>query len=324
MNKVKFGLETHRYWEYGFIRKVALYAEELGFDCVWIEDHVLPPPFLEQNASCLEAWVAIAAIASETKNIKVGTLVTCNTYRHPSLLAKMAATLDVISRGRLEFAIGTGFNKLEHKAYGIPFPELYSTRVESLRESIQIVRGLWTERKFSFEGKFYKLQDAFCEPKPFQKPHPPIWVGGKGDKLLQIVAEHGDGCNFIWIAPDEYKAKIDRLEHYCEQVGRQPTNIKRSYSSDVLLGTNETSLESKFQKLKDRNVRGISAGFKAKGINLQDFRRGRFVGTPQNCIDQIDAYVRLGVSDFMLIFPELEFDLTCLQFFAEKVMPSFI
>lgn len=318
MKNIKFGISIGRYWGYEFIQKAALYAEEHDFDCIWFPDHVLPPPYLSKDRLSLDAWVTMAAIASMTESIKIG-IVNCNPFRHPSILAKIAATFDVISGGRLEFCIGAGGNKDENEAYGIPFPNL-STRIDWLRESIKIIRGLWTEKSFTFEGSFYRVKDAYCEPKPVQKPNPAIWIGGRSNKLLQVVAEHGDGCNFLWMTAEEYTSRIATMEHYCDQVGRQLENIKRSYCTDVILAQNKALLDKKFVKLKNGNIRGI----KAQRMNLRDYSRRRFVGTPQNCIDLINEFVEIGVSEFMLVFPEMdEFDLTCLRFFAEHVIPSF-
>ena len=158
--------------DYPNVKRIASECEKLEFDSIWLYDHFYPlsPPF---NKSVLESWTTLTALALETKAIRLGVLVTCNLFRHPSVLAKMSATVDVISGGRLQFGIGAGWYEEECLAYGIQFPKA-SVRIRRLRESVQIVKKMWTEEKSDFEGRYYRIKDAICEPKPVQKPHPPV------------------------------------------------------------------------------------------------------------------------------------------------------
>jgi len=178
---------------YERIRNVALKGEELGFDSVWLFDHLqsFPQPGRDPFIEC---WTTLSALAEATRHIRLGSLVLNAQYRNPALLAKMAATLDNISNGRLEFGIGAGgtiraewSEKLgytaEYRAYGMDFPEKPSNRIYKLQETVQIIKKLWTEDKVTFEGKHYRVKNAFCYPKPVQKPYPPLWIGGAGEKL---------------------------------------------------------------------------------------------------------------------------------------------
>jgi alkanesulfonate monooxygenase SsuD/methylene tetrahydromethanopterin reductase-like flavin-dependent oxidoreductase (luciferase family) len=173
---------------YDTIRKVTLKCEELNFDSCWLADHFVPRKVLPYQKSPIpspdpffECWTTLTALAIETKKIRLGTFVLCNSYRYPSLVAKMSATLDFISRGRLELGIGAGFFKEEYIMYGIPFPKL-AVRIKQLEESIQIIKKMWTEEEASFNGKYYTIKKAFNNPKPIQRPHPPIWVGCRRNK----------------------------------------------------------------------------------------------------------------------------------------------
>jgi len=180
--------------EFEATKNVALQCEKLGFDSIWVYDHFITFPATTQ--ACFESWTTLSALATLTKNVGLGQIVTCNSYRYPSVLAKMGATLDVISNGRLNLGIGAGWYKLEYNAYGIPYPK-DSVRIAQLREAVQIIKKMWTEDEPSFHGQYYTIDKAINSPKPIQKPHPPILIGGRGKKLtLGVMAEFADRCNF--------------------------------------------------------------------------------------------------------------------------------
>ncbi|MCK5183676.1 MAG: TIGR03560 family F420-dependent LLM class oxidoreductase, partial [Candidatus Heimdallarchaeota archaeon] len=224
---VKFGIqiEPQMGFDYKTVEKIALEAEKIGYDSIWSSDHF----FLDdksEDRNCMEAWTLISALAAVTKKIKLGTLVTCNSYRYPAVLAKMAATVDMISNGRLIFGFGAGWKEMEYNAYGIPFPSTLD-RLYQMEEAIEIIKLLWTEPKVTYEGKYYQIKDAFSAPKPVQKPWPPIMIGGMGEKvLLKMVAKHADYCNFI------LKPKIERsleiLKAHCKVIGRDYNDIGKS------------------------------------------------------------------------------------------------
>src|SRR3954449_9032246 len=193
-------------------------AEKLGFDSIWLYDHfhTVPQPELETTFEC---WISTAALARDTSTIRIGQMVTCNHYRSPSLLAKMASTVDVLSHGRLDFGIGAGSYEEEFNAYGYPFPD-GPTRLRMLDEALQVIRAMWSEPYATFEGQYYQVRGAINEPKGVQKPHPPIWVGGSGEKVtLKLVAKYGDACNIsVGVDVQEYKRKYDILREHCDKV----------------------------------------------------------------------------------------------------------
>lgn len=193
----------------------------------WLFDHFIPIAG-DPTGPCLEGWTLLAAYAALTKRIRVGIMVTGNTYRHPAILANMAATIDVISHGRLDFGIGAGWNETEHNAYGIP---LYAPgeRIRRMGEACEVIKLLWTERVANFEGKYYQLKDAYCEPKPIQKPYPPFVIGGSGEQLtLRITAQYANIWNFVGGSIDVFKHKNQVLDNHCAAIGRDPKDIQRS------------------------------------------------------------------------------------------------
>ncbi|MHA2245875.1 MAG: LLM class flavin-dependent oxidoreductase [Candidatus Hodarchaeales archaeon] len=178
---IRFGIqiEPQLGFDYKTIEKISLNAEKVGYDSIWFSDHFFLDKKSEER-NCMEAWTLLTVLASKTNTLRLGTLVTCNSYRHPAVLAKMAATVDLISNGRLEFGIGAGWKEIEYNAYGIPFPSV-KDRMDQLEEAIQIIKKLWTEPKVTFEGKHYQIREAFSAPKPIQQL-PPVFIGGTGKK----------------------------------------------------------------------------------------------------------------------------------------------
>lgn len=193
----------------------------------WLFDHFMPLG-ADPTGPCLEGWSTLAAFAALTERLRVGLMVTGNTYRHPTVLANIGATVDVISRGRLDFGIGAGWNELEHSAYGIPLPPT-GDRIRALGEACEIIRRMWTEEAPTFEGRYYQIHEARCEPKPVQKPYPPFVIGGGGEKLtLRIVAQYADVWNIPGGSVEEFARKSAILDEHCAAVGRDPASIARS------------------------------------------------------------------------------------------------
>jgi F420-dependent oxidoreductase-like protein len=283
---------------------VVLECERLGYDSVWLDDHLM-----FKKSSILECWTTLSALSAVTSKIRLGTMVLCNGFRNPALLAKMAATLDVISNGRLEFGIGAGVQEDEHEAYGIPFLKAHA-RISRLKESVEIVKKLWTQEKTSYQGKYYRTSEAVCEPKPMQKPHPPITIGGSGEKLtLKVVAQHADRYDWGHVPSLElYKHKLDVLESHCKAVGRDFKEIEKScwLGGQIFIVPDQKELDKKVSQLKPENV------------SLEDFKKFNFVATPDGYRQEIRRYTSLGVTYFMLFFGDLP-DMSSLKLFAEKV-----
>jgi F420-dependent oxidoreductase-like protein len=211
------------------LRAVWRIADEGGFDHVWDFDHLASIGDSGPGRVIYEGWTLQAAMAEATKRVRFGCLVTGNTYRHPVLLAKMAVTVDHLSGGRLEFGIGAAWAEIEHTMYGI---EGLDHRVGRLSESLQVIKSLWTQERTNFEGRYYKLADAIANPKPLQKPYPPIWIGASGPTTLKLVARHADVWNIAGGEPDKVKELTATLEDACRSVGRDPSEIRRSIQFD--------------------------------------------------------------------------------------------
>lgn len=207
------------------LRHVWRVAEEAGFDHLWDFDHLASIGAGGPDRPIFEGWSLQAAMAEATDRVRIGCLVTGNTYRNPALLAKIAVTVDHISGGRLEFGIGAAWAEIEHKMYGI---EGLDHRVGRLSESLTILKSLFTSERTNFEGRYYRMTDAISNPKPVQKPHPPFWIGGQGEMVLRLVARHADVWNISGGDPESIKSHIARFEDACGAVGRDPSEIRRS------------------------------------------------------------------------------------------------
>jgi F420-dependent oxidoreductase-like protein len=211
------------------LRAIWRIADESGFDHVWDFDHLASIGDGGPDRPVYEGWTLQAAMAEATKRVRIGCLVTGNTYRNPAVLAKSAVTVDHLSGGRLEFGIGAAWAEVEHRMYGLPGLD---HRVGMLSESLRIIRSLFTEERTNFEGRYYQFKDAICNPKPIQKPYPPIWIGASGPSTLRLVARYADVWNISGGTPDRVKELTSMLEEACGTVGRDPSEIRRSLQFD--------------------------------------------------------------------------------------------
>ncbi|HPX35285.1 MAG TPA: TIGR03560 family F420-dependent LLM class oxidoreductase [Mycobacterium sp.] len=213
-------------FSYAELEQFWRHADDLGFEAVWDYDHFYG--LVENAKPTLEGWTTLAAMAVVVRRARVGCMVTGVTYRNPAILAKMAVTVDHISGGRLDFGIGAGWHDAEHRGYGIPFPGP-GARVAMLDEALTVIRRLWTEESVSHTGRFFTLEDALCEPKPVQRPHPPIVVGGSQPKMLRVIARHADEWNMTsHQGPAEWGEANLALDAACAEVGRDPNQVRRS------------------------------------------------------------------------------------------------
>ena len=276
---------------FGKIKEITLTCEELGYDSVWLDDHLM-----YNDAQILEAWTTLSAIAASTSKIRLGTMVTCSAHRNPALLAKAAATLDVISGGRLEFGIGAGVQEAEHQAYGFGFSQ-HVERIAQLEEALEVIRRLWTYPKANYQGKYYTLKDAVCEPKPKQKPHPPIIVGGSGEKYtLKVAAKYADRFDWGFLPSIEtYRRKLSILQRNCEFIGRDFSQIEKSCwpSGQILVAADQKELDEKIAKCKPAET------------PLEEFKQYTLLGTAEDCLRGFQAYADIGVTYFMLYFADL-------------------
>ncbi len=238
------GVRPDQHWP--TMLRVATDLEAAGFDSVWVYDHfhTVPEPTQEPTYEC---WTLMAALAAATDTIRLGQMCTCNSYRQPSYMAKVASCVDVISGGRLEFAIGAGWYEREYLAYGYEFPKP-SVRIGQLAEAVQIVKRMWTDEEATFKGEHYRVDGAINQPKPLQEPHPPLWVAGGGEQLtLRVVAEHADYANFA-ADYDTFVRKSEILAGHCEAVGRDFDDIGRTLHAEFVVGRDQADLDAKVER----------------------------------------------------------------------------
>lgn len=309
MSKVEFGVMLRQQKiDFNEIKEAAQLCDKLGYDSVWFYDHVLGQGII--GIDILEPWTLMSALSTVTERIKLGTMVLCNGFRHPPLLAKMAATLDYISGGRLEFALGAGWFEQEFTTYGYDYPDTV-TRIEQLKESAQIIKSMWTEEESTFNGKYFNINGAICNPKPVQKPFMPLTIGGSGEKyLLRVVAELADVWNCPASGALEYDKKINALKNHCSDIGRNFDDIRISQQTVCVLVSNESELPEKLEKGQRRY--GFFGNVGELGI----------VGTPEQCIEKIKADVERGISKYTIFFSDVMKKET-LELFANEVIPEF-
>ena len=211
------------------------------FEHAWVSDHFIS--FHDHQAQpCLESWTLLAVLAAQTQRLRVGVMVTGNTYRHPAVLAKMATNVDLIARGRLNFGLGTGWDQKEHETFGIPLPSP-GERVRRFGEACELIRRLWTESVVNFEGRYYQLRNAQCDPRPIQKPYPPFVLAGEGEQTLRVIARYADVWDCSVDPIEAYRQKSSILENYCAAIGRDPAAIERSRHISVDPANLQTTLQ---------------------------------------------------------------------------------
>lgn len=296
-------------------------CERWGFDSIWLKDNLLPwlQSYVKEDKNAvvtcesdndvvLECWTTLSSLASITQRIRLGAILV-NSYRTPpSLLAKMVSTLDIISRGRLEFGLSAGWYRKEFEAYGFDFLKA-SARVEMLEESIKIIKMMLTESSpVSFSGKYFKVNGAVCNPKPIQRPYPPLWIGGGGKRTIEIAAKHANGWNYGLCLYEEYVAKLSLLKNCCKLVNRDHQNIMKGWQGLIIIGKHEDDVKIKISDLQSK-----------KGIKDDGLSKISVVGTTEQVQTEIAKYISIGVDYFTASFPDLE----SLELFAERIMPQF-
>jgi F420-dependent oxidoreductase-like protein len=287
--------------------EIAVKAEELGFDSIWVYDHFHNVP-VPAHEAVFECWTTIAAISQRTSRIRLGQMVGCNSYRNPGLLAKITSTVDVISGGRLDWGIGAGWYENEYRGYGYEFKKP-SDRIGMLRETVEIVKSMWTNAETTYEGKYYRLERANCDPKPLQKPTPPVWIGGGGEKVtLRVVAEHADVSNF-GSSVEEFVRKREILKGHCAAIGRDEETIRKTVSSEIFIRETEKEI--------------LEAGSRSLwGEPAESWRSKALVGTPEQVSEKIQRYLDAGCTGFVPWCPDYPSTET-LELFARHVMPNF-
>jgi F420-dependent oxidoreductase-like protein len=286
---VRFGVtlpQLKRSW--GEAREAARSFEALGFDSVWVCDHLYGVP--GPQIPILEAWTELAAIAAVTERVKLGTLVTPPFFRNPALLAKQIATLDQIAPGRVFPGFGAGWYTAEFENYGLPFPSTRE-RLRALDEALEIMKGLWTQERTSFAGKHFAVKDALLEPKPAQRP--PILVGGGGERVLMgIAARHADVWNNMAVFQGQLAHKVEALRRRCEELGRDPATLAISQQCTVVIAENEIAAKENLARAGKIYGGHMGSALEAHGI----------WGTPERVIECIERHRALGCTLFVIEF----------------------
>jgi F420-dependent oxidoreductase-like protein len=318
---VKFGIFVPQGWrmdlvgidhpveQYEAMTQVAVAADNLlVFDSIWVYDHfhTVPTPEMETTFEC---WTTTAGLARDTRRVKIGQMVTCNGYRNPALLAKMASTVDALSNGRLICGLGAGWYEHEWRAYGYGFPETRE-RMGMFREACEIIVKMWTETRPVFQGTYYSIDQPINEPRSVQQPHPAFWIGGGGEKVtLKLVAQWANACNVMG-DPATVQHKFAVLRGHCDTLGRNYDEIERSAVMSVCLHDPGTDPEQATQPFRGSQSHA-------------DFARWFKVGTAEQISAQIQAYIDVGVTYFVVYLPGLAHDHEQMQRFAEEVLPAF-
>ncbi len=295
--------------DYPELERFTVEAEALGYETVWIFDHFLPL-YTDPRERCLESTVTLTALLCRTRRIRGGFLVLGNGYRHPAIVAKLAATLDNVSAGRLEFGIGAGWFEDEYRAFGIPF-EPPKVRLQRLDEAVQIIQRLWSEELVDFEGSYYTLKGATCAPRPIQRPRPRIWIGGWGDRYaLPVIARRCDGWNVFQMPLSVYREKVKRFEQLCSEAGREAAEIPRSVAFPMGLRKDKKDLRGLAEAVADQ-----------RDYSIDLHEHYSVIGTPEMAVEKLWPYVEAGVSH-LIVSLRAPYDYVTLRLFMEEVAPE--
>jgi F420-dependent oxidoreductase-like protein len=307
MSNIKFGAVLNEVSsmsitpDYSQLCALCQQCEQLGFDSAWVMDHLTWGP----KAAVFECWTTLTALACDTTRIRLGPFFLCNSYRNPALVAKMAATLDNISNGRLILGVGVGWKEDEYLAYGYPFP-VPRIRIAQLEEGLSIIKLLWSGQPITFKGTYYHITNAVCRPTPLRSRGIELWIGGGGEKFtLKVTAKHAQACNFSGRSTsiDTFKQKLAVLRNHCNDIGRNVEDITKTVTLELVLGTSTDDA-------KQRAMNGPPS-------LTPDTR---FVGTPSQCLAFLQEYINAGASYFMLHLEDLK---SSLDLFEREVISSF-
>ena len=297
------GISPDKQWD--TILKASKDIEDLNYESVWVYDHFHTVPSPTQDPT-FECWSLMAALSQVTEKVRIGQMCTCNSYRNPAYLTKVASTIDSMSGGRLEFAIGAGWYDQEYTAYGYEYPSA-GIRLKMLEEALQIYIAMNTEEKATFEGEFYSIKNAINQPKPLQKPYPPLWVCGGGEKVtLKLLAKYGDYGNWD-VDVDGFIHKSEILKNHCEQQERDFSSIKKTLHTNVIIGENQKDLENKIEKIST-----------VTGIPKEMYIDKPLVGTQEKVFNIVDEFKSVDCSYIIAYIPDIVWG-NSLEILSEKI-----
>lgn len=308
---VKFGVVVWKTanpypFTYDDLKSLAADSESLGFESFWLSDHLQAETKSDPQFEC---FTTLSALARETHRIRLGPLVACNIYRSPSLLAKISATLDVVSEGRLDLGIGAGWDLDECNAYGIPFFDA-KERVNRLEDTLQILKRMWQEESATFHGKSLKIDAAYNVPRPVQKPHPPIWIGARGKRMLGLVARYGNGWNIdTAFTPEAYQEKLNLLMGNCRALQRDLTTIRKSIALEFVIAKTRNQAQMLAKKI-------ASYG----NIPMAEYTRRTIIGDPEEVVERLVGYTSLDVDLIICYFADWQRP-ESINLFSDKVIP---
>lgn len=316
------GIETGDHWQ--VMHGLAAYADapDSGWDTIWVYDHFHTVPTPSHTEATHEAWSLMAAYAASTNRVRIGQMCTCMSYRNPAHLAKVAATVDVISGGRLDVGIGGGWYEHEWRAYGYGFPPI-PERLGRLREGVEIMHQAWTTGQATLDGTYYQVDGAIVQPQPVQPGGIPIWVAGGGEKVtLKIAAKYASHTNFGGTS-EEFTHKSEVLRRHCDALGRDFSTITRSSEFHTVIGSDAADVAARLDRIETRVAPYL--GPEATARYMGEYRNDSphtLAGTPAEIIARLDERRELGLGYSVIYFPEAAYDRSGLELFAAEVMPA--
>ena len=322
------GIDPAQHW--GVMAGLARRADGIpDWSSIWVYDHFHTVPEATDEATH-EAWTLMAAFAGVTGRVRLGQMCTCMSYRNPAYLAKVAATIDIISEGRLEMGIGAGWYEHEWRAYGYGFPGA-GERLARLEEGVEIFRQMWTQGRATYAGRHYTVDGAICAPRPLQGTSVPgskangipIWIAGGGErKTLRIAAEHADYTNFSGM-PDEFAHKSEVLKGHCDDLGRDFGEIVRSANFNVVIGHTEAEVKDRLGWIRDHYTRAGLAPDVVEST-VRSFADGPLVGTPEQVVEALVGLQGLGMTYAITYFVESAYDIGGVEIFEREVIPALV
>jgi alkanesulfonate monooxygenase SsuD/methylene tetrahydromethanopterin reductase-like flavin-dependent oxidoreductase (luciferase family) len=290
--------------------RTAIVADSLGYDSIWVADHLM----LGKDQAILEGWTTLATIAGATSRARLGIIHQAHFFRHPSVAAKMIATLDQLSGGRFIYFADTGTRAAEHRAYGLNYPATMEARMPDFLEGLELILALWKatpDNPLTFEGHYYRVHEAVCTPPPVTQPHPPIWFGEAHPLTFNACARYGQGWNSVPVGVAEMRRRLDALRVACQQAGRDFSELEISYETQILIVPSVDAMREKLKHMLALTPRGVETPQDADFLAFVNGETDKYpayltqtglVGTPAEVKAQLQAYIDLGVTHFMLWF----------------------